>query len=110
MFGKGKPWWRRSRRAGIGLRTEPDESGLYLIEYDMMLKGSVYRRAYGDVRQLGVTVDGKTRLVTSGDKVDRITYEALLAAGALREDYYGVQKKPKPPQTITDDSITAKSA
>ena len=54
------------------------------IEFDMMLKGSVYRRRGGNVRQFGVTVHGATRLVTSGDLVDRSTYEALLVAGAIR--------------------------
>ena len=50
----------------------------------MMLKGSIYRRRKEVVRQFGVTVNGSTRLVTSGDTVDLDTYEALLAAGALR--------------------------
>ncbi len=54
------------------------------IEFEMMLKGSVYRRRGGNVRQFGVTVHGATRLVTSGDIVDQSTYEALLAAGAIR--------------------------
>ncbi len=50
----------------------------------MMLKGSVHKRRKGPVRQYGVTVNGSTRLVTSGDTVDRETYQALLAAGAIR--------------------------
>ena len=54
------------------------------ISYDMMVKGFVYKRRSGLVRQFGVTVNGATRLVTSGDVVDRPTYEALLAAGAIR--------------------------
>lgn len=50
----------------------------------MMVKGSVYKRRSGLVRQFGVTVDGATRLVTSGDIVDRQTYDALLAVAAIR--------------------------
>lgn len=61
-----------------------DGSGLYPIEFDAMLKGSIHKRGSGEVRQFGVTVDGSTRLVTSGDVVDRKTYEALLSAGAVR--------------------------
>jgi hypothetical protein len=55
----------------------------------MMLKGSFCKRRKKTVRQFGVTVNGATRLVTSGDMVDRETYEALLAAGAIRADMPG---------------------
>lgn len=54
------------------------------IDFDMMLKGSIYKRRKEAVRQYGVTVNGSTRLVTSGDFVDVETYRALLAAGAIR--------------------------
>jgi hypothetical protein len=54
------------------------------IDFDMMLKGSVYDRPTGRVRQYGVTVDGSTRVITSGDYVNRETYDALLKAGAIR--------------------------
>ena len=50
----------------------------------MMIKGSIYDRPSGRVRQFGVTVDGATKVITSGDFVDRATYEALLKAGAIR--------------------------
>ncbi|HIJ74419.1 MAG TPA: hypothetical protein HPP83_09990 [Candidatus Hydrogenedentes bacterium] len=50
----------------------------------MMLKGSVYQRRNGPVRQFGVTVRGSTRVVTSGEVVDRETYLALIAANAIR--------------------------
>jgi len=50
----------------------------------MMLKGSICNRRRQVVRQFGVTVNGSTRLVTSGDTVDTDTYKALLAAGAIR--------------------------
>jgi hypothetical protein len=49
-----------------------------------MLKGSIYKRRSGVIRQFGVTVNGSTRLVTSGDVVDRATYDALVLARAIR--------------------------
>ncbi len=62
----------------------PGHPELYRIEYDMMLKGSHATRRGKPIRQYGVTVDGATRLITSGDAVDRKTYEALVAAGAIK--------------------------
>jgi len=82
---------RRSRRgappisrSSEGGPPQEDDAPLYLIDFDMMLKGSVYKRRNGAIRQYGVTVNGSTRLVTSGDTVDRDTYRALLVAGAIR--------------------------
>lgn len=57
---------------------------LYRIDYDTMLKGSIGTRRGKPIRQFGVTIDGATRLITSGDVVDRKTYEALVAVGAVR--------------------------
>ncbi len=54
------------------------------IEFEMMLKGAVYDRAGGKIKQYGVTVDGATKVVTSGDFVDQATYKALLTSGAVR--------------------------
>jgi hypothetical protein len=62
----------------------PHDLGQYTIEFDMMLKGHMYERSSGKVRQCAVTVDGATRLVTSGDKVDRATYDALVNFNAIR--------------------------
>jgi hypothetical protein len=70
------------QRADTGVA--PQRPQMFQIDFDMMLKGSVYPRRRGPVRQFGVTVNGSTRLVTSGDVVDRDTYNALLAAGAIR--------------------------
>ncbi len=86
-------WWKILGRREPDQSGKPDAAGLYLIDYEMMLKGSVYKRMHSTVRQMGVTVDGKTCLVTSGDRVDRPTYEALLDAGALREYYYGLRNE-----------------
>jgi hypothetical protein len=71
------------RQESGNARQEPP--ALFKIEYDLMVKGSVVKRNGRPVRQFGVTIDGSTRLVTSGDVVDRKTYEALLAVGAIRE-------------------------
>ena len=62
----------------------PGRQQLFKIDFDMMLKGSICKRGRQTVRQFGVTVGGATRLVTSGDVVDRDMYDALLKAGALR--------------------------
>ncbi len=59
-------------------------AGLIPIEFDMMLKGSLTTRKGKTIRQYCVVVDGAPRLVTSGDMVDRKTYEALLSAKAIR--------------------------
>lgn len=67
----------------------PERQQLFHIDLEMMLKGSFCKRRKKTVRQFGVTVNGSTRLVTSGDVVDRDTYEALLAAGAIRADVPG---------------------
>lgn len=57
---------------------------LHHIDFEMMLKGSVYERKSGSVRQYAVTVNGSTRVITSGETVDTPTYDALLKAGAIR--------------------------
>jgi hypothetical protein len=91
---------KRDKRGGVAYAqqagaapADPRHSGggrnpagpqLYRIDYDMMLKGSICKRRKGPVRQYGVTVNGTTRLVTSGDTVDEETYDALLRVGALR--------------------------
>jgi len=81
---------KRQKRGGLPplqrSATDPqaEQPLLYRIEYEMMLKGSVCQRRSGPIRQYGVTVNGSTRLVTSGDVVDAATYGALLAAQAIR--------------------------
>lgn len=96
---------RRQKRTGASASQRfaavcsPDQPQLHRIDYEMMVKGSVCRRRSGVVRQYGVTVNGATRLVTSGDVVDGETYNALLAAGAIwparaRTDVDG----PQPPE------------
>lgn len=64
----------------MGIETQADR---IRIEFDMMRKGHVITRGKKQVRQIGVTVNGSTRLVTSGDLVDLETYEALVLAGVI---------------------------
>ncbi len=66
-----------------------------------MRKGSVTMRHGKEVRQYGLSFKGMVRLVTSGDVVDRETYEALLAAGVVDPI-----QNPDP----TDDPVTPPSA
>jgi hypothetical protein len=79
-FGRKKDRVPPEVRQGAGIGASAD---FIRIDYDMMLKGNVVKRRSGPVRQYCVTVDGSTRLVTSGDVVDRKTYDALIAAGAI---------------------------
>lgn len=60
-----------------------DNADFVQITYEMMKKGHIIKRGRQTFRQIGVTVNGSTRLVTSGDTVDNDTYEALLRAGIV---------------------------
>jgi hypothetical protein len=81
-------------------QTPHDRPQLYRIDFDMMLKGSVYQRRRAPVRQYGVTVNGSTRLVTSGDLVDEETLYALIAAGAVRAPQSQPLPKPNKPTVL----------
>lgn len=83
LFRKRKPLPPEARSDADSSSADPLG---YLVEFDMMLKGTIYKRGSVSVRQYGVTVRGSTRLVTSGEWVDRETYEALVEAGAVRPD------------------------
>jgi hypothetical protein len=58
-------------------------SARHKIEFDMLLKGTLYDRSNGQVRQCAVTVNGATKLVTSGDVVGQDIYDALVEYGAI---------------------------
>lgn len=83
MFGKRN----HEPRGAPEIRDEPSvlQSGLesFPVDFDMLLKGAVFERKSGKIRQVTVTVNGATRLVTSGDAVSRETIEALIASGAI---------------------------
>ena len=75
---------KREPVAGSDALAAPAPRRVVRIDFDMLLKGSVYDRPSGKVKQYGVTVDGATKVITSGDLVDRDTYDALIKAGAIR--------------------------
>lgn len=77
--------------------------GLHLIEFDMMLKGSLYTRPTGQVRQFGVTVRGATHLVTSGDVVDEPTYQALVDAGVIVAEKDDDEAQPDTGRVVGED-------
>ena len=73
------------------------EPELYVVAYENMLKGNKLSRRGKPIRQVAVVVEGTVRLVTSGDKVDRRTYEALIGAGVLPPQGQGRSgEAPKP--------------
>lgn len=83
-----------------------DEPEFFRIELEMMKKGNIVQRRGRPVRQCGVTVSGSTRLVTSGDVVDRKTYDALVTAGvitALRPQSGVLEKKTV---SLSDDEVS----
>ena len=84
-------------KRGAGPLPAGDAGDLFRVDFDMMVKGNLVERRHGPVRQFGVTVHGATRLVTSGEMVDRDTYRALVAAGAIRE------KAPEPTHEAGSD-------
>lgn len=79
---EGTPPSRVPKDGEYPRRTTP--RNVIRIDFEMMIKGSVYDRPGGRVKQYGVTVDGATKVITSGDLVDQATYNALLKAGAIR--------------------------
>ena len=57
---------------------------LMRLDFKMMLRGNIIERPEGKVRQIGVTVHGSTKVVTSGDLINLETYEALIQVGAIQ--------------------------
>lgn len=108
---------RKNRRNNVPphVRTQtnfdPGEPEFYPIEFDMLLKGAIFQRKGKQIRQIGVTVNGSTRLITSGDVVDRQTYKALVDTGAIRplpRDRRGVETEStrEPEQASVDQPPT----
>lgn len=93
-----------------GFSTEQNLTELIIpIEYDMLLKGPEFERRGEKVRQATVTVDGATRLVTSGDHVDHETYRALVIAGAIEPIDWVEAQAPSQPAIIEDPAIVEDS-
>lgn len=82
-------FWKRQRSesttATLEIRTwQPPHMPQFEVHFDDMLKGYFAERDGERIRQFCVYVDGASRLVTSGDTVDRITFRALIEAGAVQ--------------------------
>ncbi len=86
FFGKHRPHPLPSGSSHDTTSADPDKEEWFRIDYDMMIRGSNVLRHGKTIKQIGVTVNGSTRLVTSGELVDRQTYNALLAMNAIRPE------------------------
>jgi hypothetical protein len=110
LFRKKRPTWLTQLLRNQEIKdaqTTPNEE-TFLIEREMMLKGTDVPRGNKIVRQFAVMVNGAVHVVTSGDRVNRAVYEALLEAGAIIP-IPGVDIKPRNASTgsmrIEDDSV-----
>ena len=84
MFGKRKGQGTKAGKTSKVKEAVPPTERLMRLEFEMMLRGNVIDRPEGKVRQIGVTVDGSTKVVTSGDLINRETYKALIQVGAIQ--------------------------
>jgi len=76
-------WKKRLQTRPFSKYGQQSHNDQIFIHIDMLLKGNFYNRPGGRVRQCAVTVDGATRLVTSGEWVDKSTYDALIEFQAV---------------------------
>lgn len=53
------------------------------IDYDMMVKGSPGMTNGKSVKRISIVVNGMIQLISTGDTVDRETFNALLEMGAV---------------------------
>lgn len=114
FFRRKKPSWlqkilkeQEKKESQVSPETET-----FLIEREMMLKGAEVPRGNKIVKQFAVMVNGSVHVVTSGDRVNRQVYEALLEAKAI-VPIPGVEVKPKNLASgtlrIDDDTISGES-
>ena len=80
LFGKRPNVSPSGKDGGARPAVEPE---LYVVAYESMLKGNKVLRKGKPIRQVAIVVEGTVRLITSGDRVDRRTIEALIGAGVL---------------------------
>lgn len=80
FFGKRRSLPPTGKEGGARPAVEPE---LYVVAYESMQKGNKLLRKGKPIRQVAIVVEGTARLVTSGDRVDRRTFEALIGAGVL---------------------------
>ncbi len=110
LFRKKRPTWLTQLLRNQELKESQSvtENETFLIEREMMLKGTDVPRGNKIVRQFAVMVNGAVYVVTSGERVSRAVYEALLEAGAVIP-IPGVDIKPRSQSSgslrIEDDSV-----
>lgn len=99
LFGKR----RESAASGAGGSVfSPVEPELYVVAYENMLKGNKLIRRGTPIRQAAVVVDGTVKLITSGDKVNRRTYDALIDAGIVAPSGHGLLDETPGPDVLPD--------
>jgi len=77
---------KRRRSAAVQQPVRPPGSvppEMFVVAYEQMLKGNKLLRRGRPIRQVAIVVQGTVKLITSGDAVDRKTYEALVLSGVL---------------------------
>lgn len=97
-------FWKRQRSESTSATEEirawvPPDMPQFEVHFDDMLKGYYVERKGERIRQFCVYVDGASRLVTSGDIVDRVTFKALIEAGAVEPSV-----EPIKPTAASNDS------
>lgn len=80
LFGKRREGAPGGARGPAYPAVEPE---MYVVSYENMLKGNKVMRRGKPIRQVAIVVEGTVKLITSGDRVDRRTYDALIGAGVL---------------------------
>jgi len=103
LFGNRNPQ-TAAREGGARSAIEPE---MYLVAYESMLKGNKLLRKGKPIRQVAIVVEGSVRLVTSGDRVDRRTYEALVGAGILPPPSGGRPAESAPLRGLPDPEVEA---
>ena len=68
----------------------------------LMLKGNKLTRRGRPIRQVAIVVEGTVKLVTSGDRVDRRTYDALIESGVLPPRHREPEAAPAPVEALPD--------
>lgn len=96
-------WFRKQSRADGPDNPHPgNASDGYLITEETLVRGTVSMRRGKPIRQIGVTVQGSTVMVTTGDIVDQEVYDALVAVGALNVPHnvpHALERTPAGPDT-----------
>jgi hypothetical protein len=85
----GPPPARRKAYGPAASRQERFE-----ITFDMMEKGHIVKRRHDTIRQYTVMAGTRIHTVTSGDRVDRATLDALIGAGVVKAPQDTLEEPP----------------